>query len=164
MKKNNTSLIILWGLAILSLIGGFLLSLGTLKDIRRTEEIWRKKTNDLRDMQALRTLAAEQRNLLQYYAQFPARPAPLEEIARTAVPGLNLLIRATEKSPSVPGWSARKVSLGLVDVSGDDLARFLEAAGSATPPWALLNCTLSAGPVPGHLAKAELILVTVERN
>jgi hypothetical protein len=164
MKKNNTPLITLWIFAGLALLCGFLLSVRTLTGSKRISEIWTKKANDIRDMQALRSVAAEQRQILQQYAQFPAAPTQLEEIARTAVPGLNLVIRSTDKSPSVPGWTARKVSLNLADVSGDDLGRFLAAASSATPPWALLNCTLSASPTRGRLAKAELILVTVERN
>ena len=164
MKKNNTSLPLLWGAAGLSLLIGLLLSVRALNGIGRTTEIWQKKSADLQEMQALRTVALEQRNLLKGYAKYPTAPVPLEELARTAVPGLNLMIRSKETHPALQGWTARKVSLGLVDITGDDLGRFLEAISSATPPWALLEGSLSASPASGRLAKVELVIETVERN
>lgn len=163
MKKNNNTLPTLWGAAIIALVIGLLLSVRTLGGIGRTTEIWNKKTNEFQELLAMREIAAKHRNLLKRYAQFPATPAPLEELARNAVPGLNLMTRSTESHPSVPGWTARKVSIGITDIMGDDLGRFLEALSAATPPWALLDCTLSASPAPGRLAKVEMVLETVER-
>jgi hypothetical protein len=164
MKKNNHSLTALWSAAILAAIVGVILSIQSLRDIGRTTEIWHKKTNDLQEMLAMRTTAATHRNLLKLYAQYPASPAPLGELARVAVPGLMLTTRSTETHPSAPGWTSRKVSLGLADISGNDLGRFLEAVGTASPPWALLDCTITSSPTPGRLAKVELVLETVERS
>jgi len=161
MKKNNTTLPVLCGAAILSLFIGTLLTIRSLGQIERTAEIWLKKGNDLQEMTALRTIASEHRKLLEQYAQYPAAPAPLGELARLAVPGLNLMTRSTETHPSVPGWTAHKVNIGLIDISGDDFGRFLEALTTTTPPWAILDCTLSASPAPGRLAKVELVLETV---
>ena len=138
MKKNNTTLPILWGAAIITLIIGLLLSIRTLGGIGRTTEIWNKKTNEFQELMALREIAAMHRSLLKRYAQFPATPAPLEELARQAVPGLSLITRTTETQPSASGWTTRKVSIGITDITGDDLGRFLEALSAATPPWATL--------------------------
>lgn len=164
MKENNPSLTALWSAAIISALIGILLSFQALSDIGRKTEIWRKKTNDLQEIRAMCTVASAHRNLLKHYAKYPAAPAPLAELARQAVPGLNLTTRSTESHPSVSGWTARKVSLGLADITGNDLGRFLEAVSAASPPWAILDCTISASPTPGRLAKVELVLETVERN
>jgi len=164
MKKNNSLLPALWSAAGLSLLIGLLLSIHTVGSIGRTTEIWQKKSGDLQELLALRKVAAERQNILKHYARFPAAPVPLETLARNAGPGLNPALRSTETHPTVPGWTARRINIGLNDMSGDDLGRFLEAASTATPPWALMACTLSASPTPGRLAKAELILETVERN
>lgn len=164
MEKNNPALTALWSAAIISAIIGVLLSVQSLREIRRTTEIWRKKTNDLQEMTAMRTTAAMHRSLLKLYAQYPAAPASLGELARQAVPGLNMTTRSTETHPSVPGWTARKVSLGLADITGDELGRFLEAVSTASPPWAILDCTIASSPTPGRLTKVELVLETVERN
>ncbi|MEI7881106.1 MAG: hypothetical protein WCI95_09550 [bacterium] len=164
MKRNNHSLTALWSAAILAAIVGVVFSFQSLRDLGRTTEIWHKRTNDLQAMMTMRTTAATHRNLLELYAQYPAAPAPPGELARLAVPGLILTTRSTETHPSAPGWTARKVNLGLTDISGNDLGRFLEAVSTASPPWAILDCTVSASPTPGHLAKVELVLETVERS
>lgn len=163
MKKNNTILIALWSAAAGSMIIGLLLTTYTLGGIGRTKEIWRKKTSDLQDMAAMRATADTHREILKHYAQYPGTPVQLEVLARTAAPGLNLIIRSTETHPSVPGWTARKVSVGITNISGEELGRFLQALRGTTPPWAALNCTLTASPTLGQLAKAELVLETVER-
>ncbi len=164
MKKNNLSLTILWSLAILALLTGLLLSIRVVGNIGHTTENWRKKNSELQDMMAMRATASEYRALLRYYSQYPASPPQLSDLAHTAVPGVTLTTRLTDTHPATPGWTARKVNIGITDIAGDDLGRFLEAASGSTPPWALLDCTLSASPTPGRLAKVELVLETVERS
>lgn len=163
MKNNNPILTLLWSAAMLSLIAGLALSLSALGKIGATKKLWRKKAGQLQEMMALRATAATHRALLNRYAEYPATPTPLEAVARQTVTRLNPVIRATEVHPSVPGWSTRKVNVGLNDISGDDLGRFLEAADRATPPWALLDCALASSATPGRLSKVEMTLATVER-
>ncbi len=163
MKKNNTTLPFLWGAAFLAVMIGVMLSIRSLSGLGRTTEIWDKKAKDLQELKAMRSIAAEHRSLLNHYAQFPSFAPSLGELAAKAVPGLSFMTRTTETHPALPGWTAKKVSIGLVDITGDDLGRFLKAVGNAAPPWAILDCTLSASPAPGRLAKVELVLETVER-
>jgi hypothetical protein len=164
MKNNPLPLPALWTAVVVALLLSLLLSLRTVSDLGRTTELWKKKGHDLQDMTAMRAIAAKHRSVLKQYAQYPASPASLGELARRAVPGLNLITRTTETHPSMPGWTARKVNIGLVDLTGDEFGRFLEAVTTATPPWAILDCTLTASPAQGRLAKVELILETAERN
>ncbi len=164
MKNNPLSLRTLWTLAGLALLLGLLLSLRTVGQLRRTTEIWEKKAHDLQEMMALRAIATKHRGILKQYTQYPATPVAPGELARRTVPGLNLITRSTETHPSLPGWTARKATIGLIDITGEELGRFLEGVTTATPPWAILDCTLSASQAPGRLAKVELVLETVERN
>ena len=164
MKNNTLSLPVLWSAAALTLLLGLLLSVRAVSDLGRTTELWRKKGNDLQELTAMRGLAAKHRSLLSRYAQYPSAPAPLGELAGRAVPGLNVMMRSAETYPSAPGWTTRKATIGLADIPGDDLGRFFEALTTATPPWAILECTLTASPAQGRLAKVELVLATVERN
>ncbi|MEI6563849.1 MAG: hypothetical protein WCO42_06030 [bacterium] len=164
MKKNNTPLALLWSAAGISLLAGLLLTLRSVGDMSRTTEVWHKKANDMQEMNSLRAIAVQHRTLLKHYTGYPAVPTPLGELARTAAPGLNLMTRSTETHPTVPGWTARMVSVGLTDITGDDLGRLLDAATAANPPWALLECTVSAASTAGRLSKAELVFETVERQ
>lgn len=163
MKNSKPILTLLWSAAILSLLAGLGLSLSSSRQIGPTKERWQKQAGQMQEMMALRAKAATHRELLNRYAQYPGTPPQLESVARHAVPGLNPATRSTEVQPSVAGWTARKVSVALSDISGDDLGRFLEEASRTTPPWALLDCTLSASATTGRLAKVEMTLVTVEK-
>lgn len=163
MKNSPAILPILWGAAILSVVLGFAFSLSAVGKIGSTKELWGRKADQFHEMMALRATATSHRALVNQYAQYPATPSPIQEVARLAAPGMNPAIRATEVSPSVPGWTARKIHMGLTDITGSDLGLFLEAAGRTTPPWAVLECTLTAGAAPGRLSKVEITLVTVER-
>ena len=164
MKKNNTPLVLLWSTAAITLLTGLLLTLYSAGQIGRTTEIWNKKAADIQELASMRALAAHYRDLLKLALHYPAAPVPLGELARTVAPGLHLITRTTERQPSVAGWTTQKVSLELANIPGDDLGRLLEAASTSKPPWALLDCTLSASPVAGRLSKVELVMVSPERQ
>ena len=164
MKNSNITLISLWMLATLTLASGLMISLRTATQVTSTSELWQKKAADLQEMNRLRTIAADYRAILQLYSQYPATAPLLTELARDTIPGVNLTTRLTETYPAVPGWTTRKASIGLANVSGNELGRFLENLGKASPPWAILDCTLSSSPTPGQLAKVEMVLVTAERK
>lgn len=163
MKKNNTPLVILWSAAGLSLLAGLILSLHSLKGINRSREILSKKANDIRELAGMRTQANRYHSLLTAAVQYPASPIPLETLARTTVPSQPMRLLSTDITPSVSGWTAKKVSAEFNDIAGSDLGKLFDAGASANPPWTILECTLFAGPTPGRVAKATLVFSTVER-
>jgi hypothetical protein len=163
VKKNNTPLIILWSAAGLSLLAGFLLTHHSLNGITRTREIFLKKTNDIRELAGMRTQANLHHSLLTAAVQYPPSPIPLETLARTTVPAQPMRLLTTGITPSVSGWTARKVSVEFNDIAGIDLGKLLDAGASANPPWTIIECTLFAAPTPGRVAKATLVFSTVER-
>jgi len=164
VRKSNTPLILLWSTAGLSLLAGLLLTARSLGGLGRTTEILAKKADDARELAGLRERAARHQALLKAYAQYPTTPAGFEALERTTLPGQAMRILTTDVSPSVPGWTTRKVSVEINDIAGADLGRLLDAGAAATPPWTLLECTLFAAPTPGRVAKATLVFVTVERT
>ncbi|MEI8351254.1 MAG: hypothetical protein WCG36_02970 [bacterium] len=164
MEKNNSTLILLWSLAGLSLATGLLLTLRSLNAIPRTTELWERKAEDIKALTVLQTRASRNRAILDRYSRYPAVPVSLESLTQTTLPGRTLITRATESRPCVPGWSLRKVSVDLNDIEGEDLGKWLAAGAQASPPWALVECTLTAASTPGRLARATLVMETVERT
>lgn len=164
VKKSNSSLIRIWSAASLSLAAGLLLTLHSLSGIPRTTALWERKTSDIRSLADMRSLARRQQLLLTNYSRHPATATRLEDLTRIALPGHAITIRTMEILPSLPGWTTRKVTLELTNISGEDLGKWLDAATAAKPPWAPVECILSASSTPGHLAKASLVMETAERN
>lgn len=164
VKKSNIPLMILWSSAGLYLLAGLLLTARSLGGLDRTLEILSRKAADAVELAGLRERAKRHQALLESYGRYPATAQGLEALARATLPGQALRILTTDISPSVPGWTARKVSVEFNDMAGTDLGRFLDAGAAATPPWTLLECTLLASPTPGRVAKATLVFVTVERR
>lgn len=164
MQKNNSTLILLWSLAGVSLAAGILLTVSSVKSIPRTIELWERRADDIRTLSSLQTLAERNRRILAEYSRYPATPVSLETLTKSALPGRALTVRVTESLPSVPGWTLRKVGVELTDIAGEDLEKWLQAGAAARPPWAVAECTLNASPVAGRLSKAALVMVTAERS
>ncbi len=163
MKKNNTPLVILWSATGLSLLAGLILTIQSLNGINRSREILSKKATDIRELAGMRTQANRYHSLLMTAVQYPGSPVPFETLARTTLPAQPIRLLSTDITPSVSGWTAKKVSVEFNDITGSDLGKLLDAGTTATPPWTLIECTLFSAPTPGRLAKATLVFSTVER-
>lgn len=164
MKKDNSRLIGLWIAAGLVLLAGMILSIRSVGSLPRTREILNKRRSDAITLSGLQQETRRHQAILQRYAQYPNSSLPFETLSKNACPSLSFSIRSTATLPTVSGWTARKTSLGFSNVSAFDLGRLLEAGAAATPPWSLLECTLFASPTPGQLARAELVMGTVEQQ
>lgn len=162
MKRSNP-LLILWSAAGISLLSGFLLTIHSVNGLRRTMEILSKKADDSAELARIRLQANRHRILLDTFAQYPAIPLRFEALVRDTLPGQPMATLGTDTSPAVQGWISRKISVEFNDIGGADLGRLLEAGSSAKPPWTLRECTLFAAPTPGRIAKATLVMGTVER-
>ena len=164
MEKNSSSPLTLWILAGLSLVVGFLLSINSLSTLSRTLELLDRKAGDSGELATLQLQAARYQLLLEQYTASHSKPVPFETLARATIPGVSMTTRITATQPAVTGWTQQKISVELTDINGGDLGKILAAGAVAQPPWALVECTLFASPVAGRVAKATLVLETVERN
>lgn len=164
MDKNSNPLILLRIAAGIAVLAGILLSIHSLSGLGRIREILDKKSGDSRELAGLRTTALRHQVILDAYAQYPAAPVRLETLVNSAIPAQSLRILSNGATRSMPGWTFRSVSLEFTDIAGADLGRFLDAGATARPPWALLECTLFAGTVPGRVSKATLVMESVERQ
>lgn len=163
MQKNNSTLMLLWSLAGASLAAGILLTIGSIRTLPRTLELWDRKAADIQALAAMQELADQNRRILAEYASYPPAPPSLETLTHTIMPGRSLTVRVTELLPCVPGWTFRKAGVEFNDIAGEDLGKWLQAGAAARPPWAVVECTLTAAPVAGRLSKAALVMETVER-
>jgi hypothetical protein len=164
VKKNKSTLIKLWMIAGLSLAAGLLLTVHSVIGLPRVTERLARKVADARELADLRLQAGHYQTLLDTHSRYPARPTPFETLAQSTLPGAALSTRNTATLPSVPGWIAKKVSVDFTGITGDDLGRILEATGAAQPPWGLVEATLFASPTAGRVAKANLVMVSAERQ
>jgi hypothetical protein len=164
VKRDNASLITLWCAAGLVILTGAGLTVHSLTGLSRRQEIWKKKLDDTRELSVMRDATLRYHALLKQYAQYPAAPTRFEDLARTAVSGLNMSVLQTERRSATDGWTANRLSVELTDISGTDLGKILETGAATRPPWTLLECSLFASPTPGRLAKAKLVVESVERQ
>lgn len=164
MERSNPRLIQLWSVAGLSLVAGLLLSVRTLGGLSRTTELLARKTADSRELASLRLQAERYQALLDQGARYPATPTSYEALVRSASPEASVVTRTTASRPSVPGWSTQKITVEITNITGDTLGKIVEAGSAAKPPWALVESTLFASPVAGRVAKATLVLESVERQ
>lgn len=164
MKKDNSILVTLWIAGGLSLLVGTAMTVHTFSGLSRWTEISNKKAEDARDLAAMRDVAAYYRMILKSYEQFKGTSTRFDALVRATVPAVNMVTRSTERQPAAGGWTAQRLSIEFTGIGGDELARILDAGAAENPPWTLLECSLFASPTPGRLAKAELVMGTVERQ
>lgn len=164
MKNDKSALLVTWSLAILAVVAGILLSLHALGNLGRTIELWQKKSGDLQRLGTLKQQVDRHKTIVADYNTYPAKPAPFESIAHSALPGKSMTTVNTEASPAIPGWTTRKISVEFNDIGGDELGKLLDAGATASPPWALVDCTIFSASTPGRIAKASLVFETAERN
>jgi hypothetical protein len=159
--KNPEPTLLLAGSATgLALVAGLILTLRTLGSLDSATALWARKATEAAALQRLAAITAEQRAEVALRATAPAEPANLGVLLRDTLPGITAEWRALEPLPTIPGWTAPRQGVTLTNLTGDELGRFLAAATTANPPWALLECSLRAAPRAGHLARAELVFVT----
>ena len=150
--------------AALAVLIGLAMTVRSLSGLKETAELYGHKTAEVRELAAMRQRAHDLRAIVAERAG-EAGPAPtVSELLQAALPTHAAVTRELDPSPTLPGWTARRVSVVLSDISGDELGRLFQEAGKRHPSWALLECTLLAAQPPGRLAKAELVLGTVERT
>ncbi len=164
MEKNSSSPITLWILAGFSLTAGILLSVNSLSTLPRTLELLERKAGDSRELATLQLQATRNQAIMEQYSASAVKPVPFETLASATIPGVSMTTRTTATQPAGPGWTQQKISVELTDINGGDLGKLLSAGAAAQPPWALVECTLFASPLAGRVAKATLVLETVERN
>lgn len=162
MKNNPRSLPILRTAAALAVLAALMMTVRSLATLRDSTDLYRRRTADAIELAALRQRAHSLNAIVATREQEGSPSGTLSDLLQTALPGHPATTREMDPTPTLAGWTARRVSVVLSDVSGDELGRFLQTAADHHPPWALLECSLLAAPTPGRLTKAELVLGSVE--
>jgi hypothetical protein len=163
MKDKPLRLIVLSVAAVIAALTGLIWTAQSLVHLRQTTDLYRKKMSDIRELSGLRQTVLQHRRILAEREKMPGSPAPLPDVLQTALHGREAVCHEIAPLPTLPGWTARRVSVALSDISGDDLGRLFDEAAKRQPPWSLLECTLMASPTPGRLARVELVMGAVER-
>jgi hypothetical protein len=164
MKNKPVGLIVLSVAAAVATLTGLIWTGQSLAHLGSTTELYRKKLSDIRELTSLQQTMQGYRLVLAAREQRTGSPAALPDLLRTTLPGREAAFREIDPLPTLPGWTARRMSVALTDISGDDLGRLLDEAARRQPPWSLLECTLLASPTPGRLAKVEWVLGMVEKS
>ena len=153
-----------WAAAIVAVVGLVM----TAQSVSRRAEVARRlsrKAADLGALQALQHTVQRQRAILADFEQRGGqRPVPLNTVLKTVWADLTPELKEQDVALSVPGWTARRVSVTLTDVEYDGLARFFQLAEAQRPPWCLVECSVRASPQAGRAAQADLVLEAIERS
>jgi hypothetical protein len=163
MNNKPVGLIVLSVTAAVATLTGLIWTGQSLARLGPAAELYRKKVSDIRELTSLQQTLQDYRRVLAAREQMDGSPAALPDLLRTTLPGREAAFRELDPLPTLPGWTARRMSVALTDISGDDLGRLLAEVARRQPPWSLLECTLLASPTPGRLAKAEWVLGMVEK-
>jgi hypothetical protein len=162
MKDKPAMLIVLCVAAIVAALTGTIWTARSLVQLPRDVVAYQKKVSDIRELSAMQRTVLGHRALLAERRRMEKTPISLSELVHDALPGKEAAIREMEATPTLPGWTARRASVALSDVSGDDLGRLLHDAANRQPPWSLLEGVLQASPTAGRLAKVELVFGSIE--
>ena len=164
MNNKPVGLIVLSVVAAVAVLTSLIWTGKSLSRLGPTAELYRKKLSDIRELASMQQTLQGYRRVLAARDRQNSSPATLPDLLRTTLPGREASFRELDPLPTLPGWTARRMSVVLTDISGDDLGRLLDEAAKRQPPWSLLECTLLASPTPGRLAKVEWVLGMVEKT
>lgn len=155
---------VLGAAAALAVLIGLIMTARSMAGLSRTAELHRRKADDLRTLAAMRHTAQYYRSVAAARDRTEGAVPPLTDLLRSVLSGRDATIRELPPLPTLPGWSARRVSVVLTNLPGEELGRLLQEAGRQQPGWTLLECTLQASPEAGRLTRVELVLGTVEKT
>ena len=139
------------GVAVALAVWAVAASLNTLLSYRRHREILAPK---LADLETIRLYAGRWQAEDAWRVRMDARqawmPVDLEELAtRTLGAGVaQIELRLGASAPG--GWHVREASVELGNGSYAEVAAFLAAAGSASPPWRLREIAILPSPEAGR--------------
>ncbi len=162
MKPRPRLLLSLSVAAAVAGMTGVIITVRSLVGLPQLFDSYRRKASDLHTLHAMQLTASRYREMLATNRKDPGIPVPLSNLLSATIPGCDVTIREREPVPTATGWIAKRFSVTLKSVSGDDLSRFLAEASRQSPVWTLQECTLMAATIPGQLAKAELVMGVVE--
>ncbi len=150
--------------AIAACLVGMAWTVKTLRDlpdrVRRIEQ----KAADLSRLRALeRELRVEQGALAALEALPDKTPVSPAELFALAVQNVRVDTRPGDSVPVGHGWTRRETVMSIDALPLGDLARFLEGAEAARPPWRLRRIALAAANREG-VAKATLSLEALEKT
>jgi hypothetical protein len=152
------------GLAVVTALAGIVMTARSLAGLSQTVESYRKRTADIREVTALRNRMQVLRALVAERERQGGAPAPVTDLLQAVLPNRAVTTRQLDAMPTLPGWTAQRVSVVLTDIAGDELGRLLQEAARRQPAWTPLDGTLLASSTPGRLAKVELTLMAVGRT
>ena len=152
------------GIAVALAVWAVAASLNTLLSYRRHREILDPK---MADLEKIRHYAGRWQAEDAWRARMDVRqawtPVDLEELA-TRTLGAGVAQIELRSAASVPGgWHVREASVELGNASYAEAAAFLDAAGSASPPWRLREIAIQSSPEAGRGAM-HVALEALEKN
>jgi hypothetical protein len=152
-------------LAVVACILGIALTADSVIQAPQFAELMKRKYADLDRLLALQRDRARDLAAIDIFDQLPAKtPAPLSDLANTALPGNHPAIHQRETRPAAAGWSIRSVEVSFDSVKLADLARFIVKAGDSRPPWRLSEFNVTALEQSTASARASVVLEALEKR
>jgi hypothetical protein len=151
--------------AIVSFIVGVALSCYTIRLETGAFPTLQRKVHDL---QRLGDMQAELKRGLDAVKAFEAagtarKPAPLTDIMKETLEGLQADDIKDIRKDTVQGWAIRQKQLAFNDAPMGRVMAFLNKAENASPPWRLTKCSIRSSPRVAGSARIELTLEAVEK-
>ncbi|HPF98952.1 MAG TPA: hypothetical protein PLE77_02720 [Kiritimatiellia bacterium] len=142
----------------------------TVQALRLTPESARQIRSRIDTLEKLRVLQAgcdRETAAIELYEKLPQHtPAPLDNLLRSAFPGIETQQRLRESRPLAEGWTLRSVEVTIDRIRLADLSRLLDRVSESgnRPPWRLAELNISAqDQVPGF-GRATLVLEALEKK
>ncbi len=151
---------------------GLLLTLQSALVAPEQFRILRKRTDDLRQLRELQGATAKDRSAIAQFDQLPTRsPAPLADLAKSALSNTAAHLRLRESRPALAGWTVQSVEVSFDSARLADVSHFLALAEeqpaearNRRPPWRLKEITVSASEQTPGVGRATLVLEALEKT
>ncbi len=156
---------LLWGLAILALLAGLIMTGGNLLNARqRTAWIQRKQSDRQAILRMQETMDNLGSALRAYVALEETRLPSLRELLKKAGIAQQADIQEGQDTESLEGWRLRRITVKLKSVELHRISNLLKLAEAARPPWRLVRCRIKAVPKAGApTGDVDLVLEGLEK-
>lgn len=156
---------IIASLAAVACAAGIFLTSDSIIQAPQFADVMKRKYADLDRLLALQRNRSRDIAAIDAFSQLPSKtPAPLADLANSALPGSRPAIHQRETRPAAAGWSVRSVEVSFDSVKLSDLARFLAKAEEARPPWRLAEFNATALEQSPGSARISVVLEALEKR
>ena len=156
---------VLWIAGAAAMLAGLVLATQSLRSLHEAAVRRSGKFRQLADLKRIEERLAPYLQARDAFNRLAAdaKPTPLADLLRAAIPTVKGDDIHDFGGESLPGWTVRRKEVTLADVPFEKVLSFMQAAEAQRPPWRVNRCVLrSSSETPGT-GQAILVFEALEK-